>query len=411
MRKINLYIVITIISSVIFFSGCQSNQQKAPQVLAEFEYSGDTNEALVPVEFQGQVYQFALDTGAEKTVFDTRLKDKLGKQFPWPLPRTMSMKLANGKTAKGEIFPTPKAKIGPLKLKGSPFVAVVDCNVFGGEIPGLIGMDFLKKYVVQIDYDNKKVTFFKGKKEYNLFSMFKPKQNKHPEWGEPVPLKTKHFSEKAYYVEGSIFKDIKTDFLIDSGRILPFGAIGSEVLEKIDSYNAKEIKDVNILPIITMPLSNDAVLLGQYSIGTVKYKNHIFQKHYKSVLGHDFLSRHIVTFDFPNKIMYLKKGKNFDKFPSIIIFLGSTGCGINPVNYEVVESDPNSLAYERGIKEKDVLIKINNQDISHMNLTEFKEFLLKTPASEDGKRTWTFKRGDEIFTVTFTKQDIESNKD
>jgi len=52
-------------------------------------------------------------------------------------------------------------------------------------------MEFLVKYIVQIDFDNKKVTFFKSRKDIDLFFFLRPKENKHPEWGEPIPLKKK----------------------------------------------------------------------------------------------------------------------------------------------------------------------------------------------------------------------------
>jgi len=243
MKKKNLCIVIVIAAGCFILSGCQTGQNKAPKVLAEFEYSGNTNDVLLPVEFQGQIYQFVLDTGSSNSVFDINFKDKLGKQFPWPIPRNFRGALVHGKTAKGEVFPVPKSKIGPLELKGFPFVCVMDCNVFGGNIPGIIGMDFLKKYVVQIDFDNKKVTFLKGKKDYDLLFFLKHKQNKHPEWGEPISLKTKLFSECNYHVEGCFPGDIETDFLIDSGWAGPDG-IKDKVLEEIERYVVQRINDV-----------------------------------------------------------------------------------------------------------------------------------------------------------------------
>jgi len=402
MKKRNICIALIIALSTLFLSGCRTGQIKsaAPEILAEFEYSGSTNRVFLPVEFQGQVYQFGLDTGTSNTVFDIRFRDNLGKPFLWPIPFTTSVLLADGRKVKGESYPAPKAKIGPLKLKGSPFVAVIDCNLTGGGSPGIIGMDFLKKYVVQIDYDSKKVTFFKGKREFDLLSMFKPKENKHPEWGEPVPLKTKLFSEYHYHIEGSFFDDIETDFLIDSGWGLP-DALNKNVLERIYSYITHGVKDVNTSSYIVEHLNDEKELIESFSVGSLEYKNKVFLKNDYSVLGRDFLSRHIVTFDFPNNIMYLKKGKNFDKQPSIFIHLGSTGCVINPANFEVVKADPNRLAYEKGIREKDILIKINNHDISYMSIIEFQKSLSKLLVSEDGKSTWTFKRGEETFTFDF----------
>ncbi len=410
MRKINLCIAFIIISNVLFLFGCQTGQTKAPRILAEFEYSGNTNEAFLPVEFKGQVYQFALDTGASNTVFDIRFKDKIGKYFPWPIPKTLSMQLANGKITKSEVYPVPKAKVGPLKLKGSPFIAVVDCNVFGVACPGVIGMDFLKRYIVQIDFDNKKVTFFKGKKDFDLFSFLKPKEIKHPEWGEPVPLKTKLFKENNYKVKGIFFDDIATDFLIDSGWGLPYDAIDSNVLKRIESRMSRAIKDGNVPPYLVLPVTDDYKIVEEFTLNNLEFKNYLVKENAYSVLGLPFLSRHIVTFDFPNKIMYLKEGKNFDKRPTIIMPLGITGCEINSENYVVTKVDPNSSAYNKGVRENDILIKVNDQYVADMNLTEFIKCLMKLPDTNGGRIPFTFKRGENTFTAVFIKKSRIENK-
>ena len=404
MRKINWCISSIIVLNFLFLSGCQTGQTKAPKVLAEFKYSNNTNEALLPVEFHGQIYQFGLDTGSSKTVFDIRFKDKLGKPFLWPIPFTLSAVLANGKIAKGEAFPTPKAKIGPFKLKGFPFVGVIDCNVFGGEIPGVIGMDFLKKYVVQIDYDNKKVTFFKGEKDFGIFSSFKSKQNKHPEWGEPVPLKTKLFAKNNYKVKGIFFEDIETDFLIDSGWGLPYDVIDSNVIKRIESRMAREINDGNVPPYLILPVTNDYKIVERFNLDNLEFKDYLVKDNHDSVLGQEFLSRHIVTFDFPNKIMYLKKGKNYDEQPDISIPIGVTGFVVNSKDYVVEKVDPNSSAYKKGVREKDILVKVNDENIQNMNITEFMKCLMKLPDANGGRIPFTFKRGDETFIAVFIKK-------
>ncbi len=411
MRKKTYCVTILLVSSSLFVSGCQTSQTNSPKVLAEFEYSGNTNHILVPVEFKGQIYQFALDTGAENTVFDICLKDKFKKHFPWPIPRTFKLTLADGRKTKGEIFPVPEAKIGPLKLEGFPFVFVTDMNnIIPGDIRdflGFIGMDFLKKYIVQIDFDNKKVIFFKGKKEFDLFSMFKPKQNKHREWGEPIQLKTKLFSNQ-WYVNGRLLDRIEDDFLIDSGWD-GMDVIDGNILKKVKPYVIKGVNDVNTKPYIVLPLSDDLKILEKFSVGKFEYKNKVFQKHFKSVLSLDFLSRHIVTFDFPNKIMYLKKGKNFNKQANIDITIHLTGFSINSESHVVIQVDPNQSAYEKGVQEGDLLININSRDVSNMDLVEFWKFM-QLPIARGEKVPFTFKRDDETFTVEFDRRRI-ANKD
>ena len=270
-------------------------------------------------------------------------------------------------------------------------------------------MDFLKKYVVRIDFDQSKVTFIKGKKKFDLFSMFKPGENENPEWGESIPLKTKLFFDNVYFVEGSISEDIETDFLVDSGWYNPDG-INNDVLQIVNS-NSQKIKNKNEMSYVIVTLDNNRNLLERFSIGSLEYKNNIFLKNNFSILGLDFLSRHIVTFDFPNEIMYLKKGKNYDKQPDISIPISAIGCVINYKDYVVEKVDPNGLAYKKGIREGDTLIKIDGRDTLSFNVVEFFTFWGKLYSPEKFTIDLIFKRGEDTFTVIFTKQDSESNKD
>ena len=411
MRKINLYIAAITVSSGLFLSGCQSNQIKAvksPEVLAEFEIPADSNHILLPVRFQGKEYQFALDTGSTNIVFDDSFRDSLGKRFLWP----KSASAAHGKKIKVEMFSeldVPPAYLGPLKFEDCGLIAVCDLDQLIPEqnrtFDGIIGMKFLKKYIVQIDFDNGKVTFFKGKKDFDLFSMFKPKENEYPEWGEPIPLKTKLFSENRY-IKGSLLGDMSIDFKIDSGWLFP-GVLKSRTFDKVNSLI---IRKKNVIESTAVRSNNRGVILitDKFSVGSLEYKDMLFQKSNKSMLGLPFLSRHLVTFDFPNNMIYLKKGKNFDKGTRVRISLGETGCILSSENYLVVNVDANGPAYKKGIREKDILIKINDLDVTSLNMVQFMELPLSVQP-ENGKLTFTFKRGDGIFTVDFVKQDLEEN--
>ncbi|MBN2588631.1 MAG: aspartyl protease family protein [Sedimentisphaerales bacterium] len=410
MKKSSLSIAIIIISSNLLLSGCQTGQTKvvaAPEVLAEFDFSIDEGKIILPVQFKGQEYPFLLDTGATGTIFDDSFKDKLGNRFLWPKSAT----LARGRKAKIEYYRYPDASLGPLKFNDLNLIGVLDCDLwFGSKTPikyrGIIGMDILKKYIVQIDFDNGKVTFFKGKQEFDLFSMFKPKENTHPEWGEAIQMKNPLFSNKRFFVTGNLPDNTKAEFLIDSGWYTT-NALNTKLFKKVKSEYPVFADDENITT--DNEASQNRKIVNSFSLGNYEYENIMFQKNNESILGYDFLSRHIVTFDFPNKIMYFKKGNNYDKQPPIHIILGDTRFTINSRSHAVEIIDPNSLAYEKGIREKDVLFMINHYDISSLNVAELMN--LPVSADENNEIIFTFKRGDEVFIVEFTKQDLEQNRD
>jgi len=151
----------------------------------------------------------------------------------------------------------------------------------------------------------------------------------------------------------------------------------------------------------------------KFSVGTFEYKEMFFQKSNKSKLGLPFLSRHLVTFDFPNNMMYLKKGRDFNKPAGIDISLYQFNLEIRKSGDNIIafEIDPNGLAYRKGIIQKDILLKINDQDLSSCSIVEFLEFLSQLSVPKDGALTFTFKRGDDIIEVSFEKSDIVTEKD
>ena len=406
MRKIHLSVALIIVSGSFLFSGCQSVESKAVaplEVLAEFALSDTESHILLPVTFKGEEYQFILDTGSTNMIFDDSFKDKLGKRFLWPKKATA----ARGKKIKVELFRAPHAYLGPLNLKVSRLIGVIDLDLVHGfeenrKFQGIIGMEFLKNHIVQIDFDNGKVTFFKGKKDTDIFSFLRPKENEHPEWGEPIPLKTKFFSDLRY-IRGKLLDNTSADFMIDSGWGSP-GTLQSRLFEKVHSNLTSGTKHGSM---------STTKLIERFSVGSFEYKNNFFQKSNESILGLSFLSRHLVTFDFPNHKMYLKKGENFNKPPSINISLYQFNLNIRKSGDNIIafEIDPNGLAYRKGIRQKDILLKINDQDVSSFGIVEFLEFLSQLSVPKDGALTFTFKRGDDIIEVSFEKSDIVTEKD
>ena len=289
MKKISLCIAFIISSNVLFLSGCQTGQTKAaaaPEVLAEFDFSIKDGAILLPVTFNGEEYLFALDTGVSLTTVDDYFKDKLGKRIS--KPRKASLPYNKDKIAMIERFPFPDAYLGTLKLKTSDSVQVMDLDpLTGGICKGLIGMNFLKKYIVQIDFDNGKVIFLRGKKDFDLFSFFGPKENKHPEWGEPIKIKRRIYNNRRT-VKGRVLDNIYADFMIDTG----WGFSGVLRNDKFDKVNSNLDEADNETTFVIATENNGSlgniIKTNRFSIGTFEYKEILFQKGNISMLGLPF---------------------------------------------------------------------------------------------------------------------------
>ena len=407
MKKLKISITLAVVILVFLLTGCQSGQTKSitpPQVLAEFPITGDMNDILLPVEFDGKEYQFLLDTGTTNTVFDDSFKDKLGKRVFWPKKGDA----AYGKKVTVEMFRAPDASLGPFNLKNMRYITATDLDDIvpdkSRKFQGIIGMDFMSNYIVRMDFDNKKVTFLKGGKDSDLFSLFKSKENKHPDWGEPVPLKKEWFSDLKY-VEGILLNKISAEFLIDSGWHFP-GVLKSSLFDKVNSLIA-QTRNGNQSAEIRTDNRGNIIITEQFSVDSFEYRDMFFQKSNMSILGMPFLSRHLVTFDFPNNIMYLKKGKDFDK-PSIPpIYIQGLNFAIQYSGRKAIVSyvDPKGPAYLKGIRQNDILIKMNDINITSFGIMEFTDFWTNFFSKPLDILSFTFMRGDNIITVSFEKSD------
>ncbi len=402
MRKIiSSNLSIFFVAAFFLSGGCAEKLKSSPdqKVLAEFTVLSDANPIFLPVRFDGEEYLFCLDTGSTTTIFDISLKNKLGKRILWP----KKGKAAFGKPIKVEYFRTPQAYLGPLNLKGRTIIGVVDLDTVSSALArkahGIIGMDFLKKYVVRIDFDTATVSFLKSKRDTGIFSFLQPEKNEHPEWGQPLSIKYEFLSGLPL-VKGRIVNDIPVNFMIDTGHVIPQvdGDLKSRIFKKVCSKLELETKEG----------FNKLAVIDKFSIGSFEYRDAIFYESNCSSLGLGFLRRHLVTFDFPSRKMYLKKGSYFDRQTLAYVSLKELGFVLRRKWDDIFVSSvaPNSPAYKKGIRQDDVLLKVYDQDISSYGLVELVEFLSQLHKEEDEVITFTVKRGNETKHVSFGKNDI-----
>jgi hypothetical protein len=419
------------VALVVAASSDEPNLAPNPNVLAQFKIDKNAKEEiLLPVELEGKEYLFDLDTGASITLFDISLRDKIRE------PKgTVKVRTPSG-IFECELSDAPKALLGSLSLEGT--IGVVDLEQISSarrrKRYGVIGMNFLKKHVVQMDFDKGVVSFLKSKPDRGIFSFLRPSKNKHPEWGEEISIRydeygVPHITAKA---EGA-----KVDFMIDTGYVQFFGgtidtdyvqfiggiggpdlpvspstgALESKAFKKIRSKIDFEVKSVRTIGkrTDTLDFSKQAVV-SRFSVGALEYKDAIFRESDESVLGMPFLSRHFVTFDFPNGKIYLKKGKYFDRPTAVVLSLSNLGftlrCRQNDIF--VSEVDPNGPAYAKGMRQQDVVIRVDEVDVASYSLTQL--FPLFSQKDKEGF-TITVRRGNDIKQISFSlnRQDPPPN--
>jgi hypothetical protein len=253
-----------IISSLLLLCSCAAKPHAsaivaATELPAEVSINKDAgrgNFLYVPLRMEdGEEFQFMLDTGSAATTFDKSMEQKLGKRSG------KGTSLGWEGSGKVESYAAPKLYLGNTQLLTSDKVWV------GGS--KILGMDCLKHYCIQLDFAAGKIRF--------LNSDHLDTTN----WGKAFPLT--YWRNIPYIHHAGLLGKSGTNLLIDMG-------CRTDCLEEKSA-----IKGIaQILP--------DCVWGGE------TYSNlNVAAVENANVLGLNFLARHLVTFDFPKQMMYLKQ--------------------------------------------------------------------------------------------------------
>jgi len=225
----------------------------------------------------GTEFKCYVDTGSPSSILPKSLESQLGKRLGTHRIRTL-----DGSVEKVNIYPAPKIYLGGAEL--------VTGNRFGvwTNSEGILGMDCLRHYCIQLDFQSRKVRFLKSGSNV-------------VEWGTAFPLTSLRY---ASIRQNGFFHRDDAALLIDTGD--PFDGMMSLGLVKraIREQKAEPVRVINSSgrPGQRLELANfsSCVWNGQ------AYTNLIIHAGGTDIIGLRFLARHEVTFDFPKKTMYLK---------------------------------------------------------------------------------------------------------
>lgn len=220
----------------------------------------------------GEELPFIVDTGSPGTLFDRTLLPKLGFRLPlgtWTVP-------FGNERQKSGVYWEPKLYLGTTRLKTGRLCAAVDfqelSRQLGHPVMGILAMDCLKHYCIQLDFQAEKMRFLD------------PKHLDTEGLGKPLPLRISLYRQ-LFTDHAGLAGGKATRLLVDTGWN------GDGLVKTNSSMRAVSGGWVHL---------QDCVWHGDiYTDLNLRTGG--------DVIGLGFLARHLVTFDFPLHIMYLKQ--------------------------------------------------------------------------------------------------------
>jgi hypothetical protein len=219
---------------------------------------------------------FQLDTGASITFLDVGLVSKLGK----PKKRVSYTDSDHKETAL--LYSAPSLYLADTRLMTGPTVLVRNKGLKDGDrkLLGILGMDCLQHYCLQLDFAAKRVRFLN------------PEQLDDRILGECIPLR------KRVMVDENLLGSKGRTTMIDTGEV---------------NDGALTIKEFRKALQKTPANGEDWTWLRRGVFNGVTYTNlvvHVCQG--PDTLGLRFLARHLVTLNFPKGKLYLRPENQSD---------------------------------------------------------------------------------------------------
>src|SRR6266516_3566428 len=236
----------------------------------------------------GEEMLFGVDTGGPATLMDKSLEPRLGK----PLARA-KFSFAQSGPRKGRVYRAPGLYLGNTRILTGKWVVTDDLSdVSFRPLSGILGMECLRHYCIQLDFAANKLRFLD------------PDQSENEELGKAFPLT---------FAQGSIFPLVSENLLgakggnalIDTGDYSDGGLAATLFQRALDEETAVSTKEFET----STGQAVREVSFRTSVFGGETYSDLALREHASGTngVGLRFLARHLVTLNSPKRTMYLQR--------------------------------------------------------------------------------------------------------
>ncbi|SKC74744.1 aspartyl protease family protein [Ohtaekwangia koreensis] len=254
-------------------------------------------------------------------------------------------------------------------------------NYLGTDVHGILGYELFSRFIIQIDYEKKLLTFTT------------PDKFRKPRKFQTLPMKIE--DTKPYIISPISFQDgttMNAKLLMDSGAshglmldpatdqriIVPEHVVSSVIGRGLGGEIVGKVGRIKSIDFGTYKLNNAIANFpdpNSYS-DSIKIGN-VFRN---GAVGGEIMSRFTVIFNFPQEEIYIKKNASFKKgfhYNLSGLIVKAKGSQLNV--FEVTEVRKQSVADKAGIQAGDIITSINGITTQVLNLNHLNGFFNSKP--------------------------------
>jgi len=314
-------------------------------VLAEFDVPGDGDVLLVPLAVGDRRFRAEIDTGTNLNYYDASLRELLG-----PARGSTVVRGALGDVSY-ELRDAPRAFVGALPVKGDDVAVdpelrerIADAGHM--DVRCILGMDFLKDYVLRIDFDAGKLQFLRSAG---------------PDPGLALPMQFDSGQLPVVTVRLGNGR-LAAKFILDTGNEDNGGAlIDSAIFNRLSKAgDLVPLGTADVRALSIRATARFGQLQTKFELGPFWHEGLMVTETKLNALSLSYLSRFTVTIDFPNKVLYLKTGRRF----AAPLSDNRSGMQLKRKGALTVVAtvDPETLAADLGIMPGDIVLSVGDLD-------------------------------------------------